>query len=222
MGPARFDSYAPWLAGRRRRAVVSTDCGSGPPPVCTATPRAASRRGFPRAFWLARRSVSPIGSTCSFAATLMTWATGAPRTPRRAHPETRNSRHRTFCGQRTAGGSPRRTWTPTSPVWAGPRASSTPSSQIQSSAPSPPTGQASPGSAAARVGLCLLALSLTGSAFPSGVSRRTRFPRDRPVPSRTLRRSVRCRPGAPPARQAAQSPGRGPARRWSDRGARGS
>jgi len=56
--------------------------------------------------------------------------------PRRAHAETRNSRHRTFCGQRTTGGSPRRTWTPTSPVSAGPRASSTRSSQIRSSAPS--------------------------------------------------------------------------------------
>ena len=38
------------------------------------------------------------------------------------------------------------------------------------------------------------------------------FPRGRPVPSRTLRQSARCRPGAPPAREAAQSPVRGPAR----------
>jgi hypothetical protein len=30
----------------------------------------------------------------------MRWATGARRTLRRAHPERRNSRHRTFCGQR--------------------------------------------------------------------------------------------------------------------------
>jgi hypothetical protein len=31
----------------------------------------------------------------------MTWATGAPGTLRRAHPETRNLPHRTFCGQRS-------------------------------------------------------------------------------------------------------------------------
>ena len=125
-----------WLAGRRRRATVSTHCGTGPSLACTATPREASRGGFRRAFCLARRCVSPTGSTCSFAAALMTWAAGAPRTPRRAHPETRNFPPRTFCGQRTTGGSPRRTWTPTSPGWAGLGGSSTRSSQIRSSTPS--------------------------------------------------------------------------------------
>ena len=114
-----------WLAGRTRRATASTHYGTEPSPVCTATPREAPSRGFPRVFSLARRSVSLIGSTCSFAATLMTWVIGVPQTLRRVHPETRSFQRRIFCGQRTTGGSLRRMWTPTSPGWAGPKSSST-------------------------------------------------------------------------------------------------
>ena len=47
-------------------------------------------------------------------------ATGAPGNSPPARPKTTNFQHHTFCGRGTTGGSSPRTWTPTSPRWAGP------------------------------------------------------------------------------------------------------
>src|SRR5579872_2364079 len=143
MGPSGFESYAriryldedrisqAVLYGRLRAHLVGEtktpgDCfhalwdgsvtsiygnalrGTSPwrfPAGVLSGPRLRIPRAFP----------SPLGSTCCFAVPSKISVTGAPGSSPPAHPKTTNFQHHTCCGLGTTGGSPRRTWTPTSP-----------------------------------------------------------------------------------------------------------